>query len=112
MPELSFLDWNKERAGHVPRSAREQAELHVSNLSVENIPGFAGEKNLSFTERAVSTLIGFGLMGAAVQPRPNKLLSLLALLGGAGLAIRGATGHCPVKATLGEAAGAPQITQR
>jgi hypothetical protein len=51
-------------------------------------------------------------MGAAVQPRPNKVLSLLALLGGAGLAIRGATGHCPVKATLSQSAGAPQITQR
>ena len=84
----------------------------MSNLTVENIPGFAGEKNMSFPERAISTLIGFGLMGAAVQPRPNKVLSLLALLGGAGLAIRGATGHCPVKATLGQPLSAPQITQR
>jgi uncharacterized membrane protein len=84
----------------------------VSNLTVENMPGFAGGKNMSFTERAVSTLIGFGLMGAAVQPRPNKLLSLVALLGGAGLAIRGATGHCPVKASLGGSAGPSQITQR
>jgi uncharacterized membrane protein len=87
-----------------------QTEFRVP--TVEDIPGFSGEKNLSFTERAVSVLIGFGLMGAAVQPRPNKVLSLLALLGGAGLAIRGATGHCPVKATLGQSAGAPQITQR
>jgi uncharacterized membrane protein len=87
-------------------------ESYVSNLTVVNLPGFAGEKNMSFTERAISTLIGFGLMGAAVQPRPNKVLSLLALLGGAGLAIRGATGHCPVKATLAGSAGAPQITQR
>jgi uncharacterized membrane protein len=84
----------------------------VSNLTVEDIPGFAGEKNLSFTERAISTLIGFGLMGAAVQPRPNKVLSLLALLGGAGLAIRGATGHCPVKATLAQNPGPQQITYR
>jgi len=82
----------------------------VSNLTVEDIPGFAGEKNMSFTERAISTLIGFGLMAAAVQPRPNKVLSLLALLGGAGLAIRGATGHCPVKASLGQPGGAPRIT--
>lgn len=84
----------------------------MSNLSVENIPGLSGEKNLSFTERAVSTLIGFGLLGAAVQPRPNKVLSLLALVGGAGLAIRGATGHCPVKATLGQNPGPQQITSR
>jgi uncharacterized membrane protein len=82
----------------------------VSNLTVEGIPGLAGEKNLSFTERAVSVLIGFGLMGAAVQPRPNKVLSLLALLGGAGLAIRGATGHCPVKQAMGPSSGNQQIT--
>jgi hypothetical protein len=95
-------------AAALPAFDRHQAELHVSNL--ENIPGLAGEKNLSFTERAVSVLIGFGLMGAAVQPRPNKVLSLLALVGGAGMAIRGATGHCPAKATLRQSTGAPQIT--
>jgi uncharacterized membrane protein len=105
-----------DRYGERGRPSRvrhtQRAESNVSNLTLEDIPGFQGEKNLSFTERAISTLIGFGLMGAAVQPRPNKVLSLLALLGGAGLAIRGATGHCPVKATLGGSGGARQITQR
>jgi uncharacterized membrane protein len=101
--------WN---SGALSAFAPQRTEFHVSNLTVENIPGFAGEKNLSFTERAVSTLVGFGLMGAAVQPRPNKILSLLALLGGAGLAIRGATGHCPVKASLGQGDSPQQITYR
>jgi hypothetical protein len=97
-------------AAALPAFDTQQAELHVSKLSVENLPGLSGEKNLSFTERAVSVLIGFGLMGAAVQPRPNKVLSLLALVGGAGMALRGATGHCPAKATLRQSTGAPQIT--
>ncbi|KQO57000.1 MULTISPECIES: DUF2892 domain-containing protein [unclassified Methylobacterium] len=58
---------------------------------------FEGETNLSTTERAVSVVLGLGIAAAAAQPRPNKWLSLAALVVGAGLAIRGATGHCPVK---------------
>jgi len=58
---------------------------------------FEGETNLTTTERAVSVALGLGLAAAAAQPRPNKFLSLAALVIGAGLAIRGATGHCPVK---------------
>jgi hypothetical protein len=42
-------------------------------------------------------VLGLGIAAAAAQPRPNKFLSLAALVIGAGLAIRGATGHCPVK---------------
>ena len=41
---------------------------------------------------------GLGIAAVAAQPRPNKLLSLLALVVGVGLAVRGATGHCAVKA--------------
>ncbi len=59
---------------------------------------FKGEQNLSMTERAVSVALGLGLAAAAAQPRPNKFLSLAALVAGAAIAIRGATGHCPVKA--------------
>jgi hypothetical protein len=59
---------------------------------------FFGEPNLSVTERAVSVALGLGLAAAAAQPRPNKWLSLAALLAGSMLAIRGATGHCAVKA--------------
>ena len=58
---------------------------------------FEGEANLTTTERAVSVVLGLGIAAAAAQPRPNKFLSLAALIIGAGLAIRGATGHCPVK---------------
>lgn len=58
----------------------------------------AGE--LSLTERAVSTGIGLFLAAAAVQPRPNMLLSVLALAGGAALTYRAATGYCPVKAAI------------
>ena len=56
--------------------------------------------DLSMQERAISTGIGLFLAASAAKPRPNKMLSLLALLGGAALAYRGATGHCQVKAAL------------
>ena len=62
---------------------------------------FEGEQNLTTTERAVSVVLGLGLAAAAAQPRPNKWLSLAALIIGAGPAVRGATGHCPVKAGAG-----------
>ena len=58
------------------------------------------QTNLTTTERAVSVVVGLGLAAAAAQPRPNKLLSLAALIAGAALAIRGATGHCSMKAAL------------
>lgn len=63
---------------------------------------FSGDQNLSTTERALSVVGGLGLAAIAAKPRPNKLLSLLALIGGSALAIRGATGHCSVKAMLTE----------
>jgi len=56
--------------------------------------------NLTTTERAVSVVLGLGLAAAAAQPRPNKLLSLAALIAGSALAIRGATGHCLMKAAI------------
>lgn len=59
---------------------------------------FGDETNLSMTERAVSVALGLGLAAAAAQPRPNLWLSFGALVLGVGLAMRGATGHCPVKA--------------
>lgn len=63
---------------------------------------FGGEKNLSFGERALSVALGLGLAAAAARPRPNKMLSALALVAGIGLALRGATGHCAIKAELAE----------
>ncbi|MGA0596256.1 YgaP-like transmembrane domain [Enterovirga sp. CN4-39] len=61
---------------------------------------FSGEQNLSFTERSVSVVGGLALAAVAAKPRPNKLLSLVALVAGVALAIRGATGHCPAKAAI------------
>jgi uncharacterized membrane protein len=72
---------------------------------------FEGSPNLSFNERAVSVLAGLGLAAAGVKPRPNPLLNVLALLGGAYLAYRGATGHCPVKAAIDDATGQGRIAQ-
>jgi uncharacterized membrane protein len=70
-------------------------------LSTRNVSSFlTGPKNLSMTERTLSVIGGLGLAAAAVQPRPNKWLSLAALIAGSMLAMRGATGHCAVKAAM------------
>lgn len=61
---------------------------------------FGGEPNLSTTERGLSVVLGLGLAAAGAQPRPNPLLNVLALAGGVYLALRGASGRCPVKAAL------------
>jgi uncharacterized membrane protein len=61
---------------------------------------FQGPQNLSAAERAISVVAGLGLAAAATRPRPNPVLNIAALLGGAYLAIRGATGRCPVKQAL------------
>jgi uncharacterized membrane protein len=61
---------------------------------------FQGPQNLSAAERAISVIAGLGLAAAATKPRPNPILNIAALLGGAYLAIRGATGRCPIKQAL------------
>jgi hypothetical protein len=43
---------------------------------------------------------GLVLAAAGAKPRPNMLLSLIALGAGAYLAWRGAEGSCPVKAMI------------
>ncbi len=60
----------------------------------------SGHTNLSMGERSLSVVVGLALAAAAAQPRPNKLLSLAALVAGGALAYRGATGYCAVKANL------------
>jgi uncharacterized membrane protein len=70
---------------------------------------FEGPPNLSFNERAISVVAGLGLAAAGVKPRPNPFLNVLALLGGAYLAYRGATGHCPVKAALDDVGGQDRL---
>jgi uncharacterized membrane protein len=61
---------------------------------------FQGPQNLSATERAISVIAGLGLAAAGSKPRPNPILNVLALIGGAYLAVRGATGRCPIKQAL------------
>jgi len=58
---------------------------------------FNGPQNLSAKERALSIVAGLGLAAASIKPRPNPFLNVAALLGGAYLAVRGATGRCPIK---------------
>jgi uncharacterized membrane protein len=70
---------------------------------------FSGEQNLSFTERSLSVVGGLALAAVAAKPRPNMLLSLVALIAGSALAIRGATGHCSVKALIGSDAQAGRL---
>jgi uncharacterized membrane protein len=72
---------------------------------------FEGDQNLSFQERALS-VVGIGLAAAGAKPRPNPLLNVLALAAGAMLAIRGATGHCPVKAALAGPGGQARLASR
>ena len=64
------------------------------------VPTAPAAPELSFTERAISTLIGLGLAAAATKPRPNPVLNVVALIAGSYLAYRGASGHCPIKAAL------------
>jgi uncharacterized membrane protein len=73
---------------------------------------FEGDQNLSFQERALSVVIGLGLAAAGAKPRPNPLLNVLALVAGSVLAIRGATGHCPVKAALAGPGGQERLASR
>jgi hypothetical protein len=68
---------------------------------------FSPEHNLSMTERTLSVVGGLTLAAVAAKPRPNMWLSLAVLIAGSALAIRGATGHCPVKAGLA-GSGVPQ----
>jgi threonine/homoserine/homoserine lactone efflux protein len=55
------------------------------------------EQNLSLGERAVYVAAGLGLAALGAKPRPNPLLNVLALAGGAYLAWSGYEGRCVVK---------------
>lgn len=60
----------------------------------------AHQGHIEMPERVISVAAGLALAAAASKPRPNVLLSILALGAGVFLAYRGATGYCPVRATL------------
>ena len=67
----------------------------------DNLPAFAADHgHLGMPERIVSVAAGLALAATAAKPRPNHLLSILALGAGAFLAYRGATGFCPARAAL------------
>lgn len=59
---------------------------------------FGGETNLSVGERAASVV--FGLAAAAGGLSRGGIGGLLLGLAGGAIALRGASGHCPVKAAL------------
>lgn len=56
-------------------------------------------------------MLGLGIAAAGAKPRPNPLWNIIALAGGSYLALRGATGRCPVKASL-EGGGNDRIAAR
>ena len=58
------------------------------------------DPHLATAERVASVAVGLMLASAATQPRPNPVLSLLALSVGGYLTYRGAIGYCPIKAVL------------
>ena len=65
------------------------------------LPAFpAHNGHLEMPERVISVVAGLALAAAAAKPRPNMLLSVLALGAGVFLAYRGATGYCPARAAL------------
>jgi hypothetical protein len=78
-------------------------EIDVTSASDLLDPFFGGERNLSMTERGLYVAAGLGLAAAAATPRPNPLLNVLALAGGAYLVLSGYQGHCPVRAALSDA---------
>jgi uncharacterized membrane protein len=59
---------------------------------------FGGEKNLSMTERGASVVFGLALAAAGLNVK-GAAGALMGVAGGA-LALRGASGHCPVKAAI------------
>src|SRR3546814_11062792 len=61
---------------------------------------------LSTGERVLSVAGGLMLAAAGTRPRPNMLLSVLAVAAGPHLAYRGAPGYCPPKAALADPATA------
>lgn len=66
-----------------------------------NVSTFSADNgHLGMPERAISVAAGLALAATAATPRPNHLLSILALGAGAYLAYRGATGYCPIRAAL------------
>ena len=73
-------------------------------MSNSSVPAHRGGE-LSLPERTLSVAAGLALAAAAARPRPNVVLSVLALAAGSFLAYRGATGYCPIRDVLADRAG-------
>ncbi len=86
-------------------------EIAVTSASDLLDPIFGGERNLTMTERGLYIAGGLGLAAAAATPRPNPLLNLLALAGGAYLVLSGYQGHCPVRAAISGASDGTAVGQ-
>ena len=56
---------------------------------------FGGEPNLSWTERAVSVVLGLGIAAAGAKPRPNPLWNIIALAGGLNVPVGAGLGALP-----------------
>ncbi len=65
------------------RSRRRFLEDDVARSIERFDPLFAGQPNLSLTQRGLYIAAGLGLAAAGAQPRPNPLLNVVALAGGA-----------------------------
>ncbi len=66
-----------------------------------SLPSYPPEQqNVSMGERSLSVVVGLAIAAAGTRPRPNPLLNIAALAVGSYLAFRGATGYCPIKASL------------
>jgi threonine/homoserine/homoserine lactone efflux protein len=81
----------------------------MANSVTSTLGGFVtGPRNLSTTERSIYMAVGLGIAAAALKPRPNPLLNVLALVGGSLVAWSGYNGHCAVKAALADESGSHQ----
>lgn len=66
--------------------------------------GGDAEQNLSIGERVAYVVAGLGLAALGAKPRPNPLLNVVVLAGGAYLAWSGYEGRCHLKQAFRELA--------
>jgi hypothetical protein len=81
--------------------ARRKGETGMTSIERTMADG-RSERNLSLGERTIYVVAGLGLAALGAKPRPNPLLNVLALAGGAYLAWSGYEGRCAVKSALRE----------
>jgi hypothetical protein len=87
--------------GVLPRSPAASGETGMTSIERTGTNG-QSERNLSLGERTIYVVAGLGLAALGAKPRPNPLLNVVALTGGAYLAWSGYEGRCVVKKALRE----------